>query len=129
MDLASRIEARVPRGGLAVDIPSTLNLVGGLVKYVSLAFVFPTILAVGFDEPFWPVLAAGAITFATGFVVELVTTGKERVGVREGFLVVALIWLFLPAFGAIPYFLAGEGLLGQPLNAYFESVSGFTATG
>ena len=34
-----------------------------------------------------------------------------------------------PVFGALPYVIAGEGVLSHPLNAYFESVSGFTATG
>jgi trk system potassium uptake protein TrkH len=48
---------------------------------------------------------------------------------REGFLVVALAWLLVPAFGAVPYLVADEPQLAHPINAYFESVSGFTATG
>ena len=51
------------------------------------------------------------------------------VGPRESFLVVALIWLLVPVFGALPFLLAGEPQLSSPLDAYFESVSGFTATG
>ena len=44
---------------------------------------------------------------------------------REGFLIVAFGWLFAAAFGALPYLF--EGL--SPLNALFESMSGFTTTG
>ena len=48
---------------------------------------------------------------------------------RESFLVVALIWLLVPIFGALPFILDGGPQLERPLDAYFESVSGFTATG
>jgi len=54
---------------------------------------------------------------------------KERVGPREGFLVVALTWLVVPALAAIPYLLSGEPQLTSPANALFEAMSGFTATG
>jgi len=45
---------------------------------------------------------------------------------RDGFLVVSVGWLLASAFGAIPYVLSG--VLG-PVDALFESVSGFTTTG
>ena len=48
---------------------------------------------------------------------------------RESFLVVALIWLLVPIFGALPYILDGGPQLSRPVDAYFEAVSGFTATG
>ena len=57
------------------------------------------------------------------------TQGKERVGVREGFLIVALTWLLAAAVGALPFLLADEPQLESPVNAYFESMSGFTTTG
>jgi trk system potassium uptake protein TrkH len=71
----------------------------------------------------------GLTTAAVGVILRFVATGRELAGPREGFLVVALTWLLVPVFGAIPFVLAGEGVLAQPVNAYFESVSGFTATG
>jgi trk system potassium uptake protein TrkH len=45
------------------------------------------------------------------------------------FLVVALVWLLVPAFGALPFLLGGAKQLRDPVDAYFESLSGFTATG
>jgi trk system potassium uptake protein len=57
-----------------------------------------------------------------------VTTGKERVGAREGYLVVALIWLLVAAFGSLPYLLS-EPQLSNPIDAFFESMSGFSTTG
>jgi trk system potassium uptake protein TrkH len=49
--------------------------------------------------------------------------------VREGFLVVSLTWLFAAGFASIPYMLAGGDQLSSPIDAYFESMSGFTTTG
>jgi trk system potassium uptake protein len=114
---------------LGVDVTAALNLVGALVKYVSAAFLFPIAIAVGYGESIWPFLIAGLVTAGAGVGLEVVTSGKERVGVREGFLVVALVWLLVAAFGALPYLLSGERQLRNPVDAYFESMSGFTTTG
>ena len=35
-----------------------VNLVGAIVKYLSLAFLLPLAVALGYREPFWPFLAA-----------------------------------------------------------------------
>src|ERR671919_1867822 len=55
--------------------------------------------------------------------------GRLPRAVRRATIVVAVIWLLVPLFGALPFVVAGEGTLSGPVNAYFESVSGFTATG
>lgn len=129
MELVARLRRPGRLGTLGVDVGSALNLVGAVLKYAGAAFLFPAAIALGYREPVWPFLAAGAITAAAGVLVERATHGKERVGVREGFLVVALMWLTVPAFGALPYLFADEPQLANPVNAYFEAMSGFTATG
>ena len=73
---------------------------------------------------------AGFVTSGLGFVLERVTgDAADRVGVREGFLVVALTWLLAAAFAGIPYLFEGGDQLNHPLDAYFEGMSGFTTTG
>ena len=73
----------------------------------------PAAIAVGYGEAVWPFLVAGAVTFACGAGVEALTDGKERIGPREGYLVVSLVWLLIAVFGALPYVLA-EPQLSQP---------------
>jgi trk system potassium uptake protein len=115
---------------LAVDLAAAGNLVGTLGKYLGLAALLPTAVAIGYGDPFWPFLVAGAVTSGGGYVLERLTAGSAaRVGVREGFLVVSAVWLLAAAFASIPYVLEGSDQLGHPLDAYFEGMSGFTTSG
>jgi trk system potassium uptake protein len=114
---------------MSVDVGAALNLVGALLKYLALAFLFPVPIALGYGEPWWPYLAAGVLTALGGWSLEAITRGKERVGIREGFLVVALTWLLGSAFIAVSYLLSGEDQLSRPLDALFEAMSGMTTTG
>jgi trk/ktr system potassium uptake protein len=117
-------------GVLGVDVLAAFNLVGTLGKYLGLTSLFPTALAVAYDETFWPYLLAGALTSGGALALERVTAGSAgHVGVREGFLVVSVTWLATPAFAALPYLFLGGDQLSHPIDAYFEGMSGFTTTG
>jgi trk system potassium uptake protein len=112
-----------------VDVRSALDLVGTLTKYLSLTALIPAAVAVLYEEPIWPFLTAGALAYGVGLLLERTTGRTERVGPREAYLVVALTWLVAAAFGAAPYLLSGEPQLRNPIDAYFEAMSGFTTTG
>ncbi|MGH3066934.1 MAG: TrkH family potassium uptake protein [Gaiellaceae bacterium] len=119
-----------PRRRLAIDVPAAFHLVGTLVKYLSAAALFPVPFALWYDEPIWPFLATGAIACAFGYLLERLTSGaEERVGLREGFLVVAATWLLAAGVAALPYLLSSGTQLASPIDAYFEGMSGFTTTG
>jgi trk system potassium uptake protein len=124
-----RVRRAVRRESFGVDVAAALNLVGAFVRYLSPTFLFPAAVAVGYDESPWPFLLAGVITAGAGSGLELVTRGKERVGAREGYLIVALVWLLAAAFGCLPYLFADESQLSNPVDAYFEAMSGFSTTG
>lgn len=114
---------------LGVDVAGALGLVGRFVRYLGLAFLVPAAVALGYGEPSWPFFVSGAITVGAGWLLAAAGGSRERIGVREGFLIVSLTWLLVPAFGSLPYHLAAEAQLENPIDAYFEAVSGFTATG
>ena len=114
----------------AIDVAAVLNLVGMLGKYLGLAALFPIAFAIGYQESVVPFVVAGSLTSGLGYALERATLGAAgRVGVREGFLVVALVWLLAAAFASIPYFFEGGEQFASPLDAYFEGMSGFTTTG
>jgi trk system potassium uptake protein TrkH len=102
-----------------------------VLKWVGAAFVVPAAVALGYGEAVWPFLLAGFVTVACGVLLDQITGPRSGAAVspRESFLVVALIWLLIPVFGALPFLLDGGPQLSNPVNAYFEAVSGFTATG
>ena len=129
MITAARLRRGARRDAIGVDIAAVVGLVGTIVKYLSLTFAFPAAIALGYDEPVWPWLASGAIAFAAGWTLERLGGAAERTGAREGFLVVSLTWLFAPAVSTLGYLLSGEDQLSRVVDAYFESMSGFTTTG
>ena len=69
-----------------------------------------------------------AATLCAGLALWLATFHERReLQVRDGFLLVALVWTVLPAFATLPLILSIEGLAFT--DAYFEAVSGLTASG
>ena len=103
----------------AIDVGSALDLVGGVLKWLAPAFLLPALVAVGYGEPFWSFLVAGAITAVAGHTLDQITGEKHGAAVtpRESFLVVALIWLLVPIFGMLPFILdGGPQLLGRELR-------------
>jgi len=114
---------------LGVELRGAFGLIGTLTKVLSFAVLFPTALAIGYSEPFWPFLAAGAIMVLVGLGLERMGRGAPPIGFREGFFVVAVTWLAAATLGALPYLISGEPQLDRPVDAYFEAMSGFTTTG
>ena len=52
---------------------------------------------------------------------------ESRMGEREGYVIVAMVWVVFSAFGLLPYYLSGQ--VSTLTDAWFESMSGFTTTG
>jgi trk system potassium uptake protein TrkH len=113
---------------LRVDVPSVFSMVGSLLRWFSLTLLIPVATAFIYGESPVSFLVTMVLAFAVGFLLEQATDDPEM-GTREGFLVVALSWLTVALFGALPYILEGSGTVARPLNAFFESMSGFTTTG
>jgi trk system potassium uptake protein TrkH len=68
------------------------------------------------------------VTLGTGAAGHFATRGQPRELLpRDGFLFVALVWSVLPAFAALPLLTQIQGL--SVTDAYFEAMSGLTATG
>ena len=68
------------------------------------------------------------VTLLAGVIGLLIGRRAEsRMGEREGYLIVAMVWVVFSAFGLLPYYLSGQ--VSSFTDAWFESMSGFTTTG
>jgi trk system potassium uptake protein len=108
---------------------AVVALVGRMVVLFSFLMAVPLAFALARSDPAEDAfLISIAVTFAIGLLASLATRRFRReLQPRDGFLLVALTWLVLPVFGALPLWLAVPGL--SPTDAFFEAMSGFTATG
>lgn len=118
-------------GEIRVDWRTSVSLVGTVVKYLSGTLLIPLAVALYYGNGVFTFVLSIAITAVIGLTLERVEPEPD-LGAREGFLMVALTWLVVAFVGTIPYLIAGfgtESTLAQPMNALFESMSGFTTTG
>ena len=73
-------------------------------------------------------LAAIALALVVGFSLYFSCRTKNKlIFAKEGFIIVAGAWLIMSAIGAIPFVLSGD--IPSYIDAFFETVSGFTTTG
>ncbi|WP_338729542.1 TrkH family potassium uptake protein [Haladaptatus sp. DJG-WS-42] len=110
---------------------TSVSLTGTVIKYLSVALLLPLFVALVDREGIMTFVATIAITLTVGVALERFERDDE-LGFREGFLMVALTWFGVAVIGTIPYLIAGygtESMLANPVNALFESMSGFTTTG
>jgi len=89
--------------------------------------LLPTVTAMIYSEPVIPFLIPIFLLLIVGSVLGLRKPQKTSIFAREGFVVVALAWIFMSLFGALPFVLSGDIL--NYVDAFFETVSGFTTTG
>lgn len=94
------------------------------------AMIPPLFVAIGYEDGgIVAFLIAFLLTLLTGFLMWLPCRQFEKeLRVRDGFLVVILFWTVLSSFATLPFILSH--IKGVSLtDAFFESVSGLTATG
>lgn len=106
-----------------------LFIVGQILKAVGACMLLPLIVGliygeshvwVSFGIPF-------LIQMAVSFAVTIKKPKNNAVFSSEGFVSVALAWIFISVFGALPFYISGE--FGKYINAFFEAVSSLTTTG
>ena len=107
-----------------------LNVLARILLGFGLMFLVPMAWAWALDAPelrdVW--LTGMLLTLAAGSLTLFLTShSKRELQPRDGFLLANLVWSVLPVFAAVPLLLAIDGL--SFTDAYFEAMSGLTATG
>ncbi len=91
--------------------------------------IIPCVVAVFLDAvDVLPFIKSSAIALVLGVVLFTIKVPSKEIRKREGYLIVALGWVLLCIFGALPY-IYEDVLKISTVDAIFESTSGFTTTG
>lgn len=102
---------------------------GALLLIESAFLLLPTVVALLYHES--DAFAFGfstALTALCGLIsLRVGHNAPRRVGEREGYVIVALVWVIFSLFGMMPFYLSGA--IPSFTDAFFETMSGFTTTG
>lgn len=106
-----------------------LRYVGTVMLCVSAFMMVSAVISYmnNIDSGFYPLLLSALLTFTLGAFPMLFVPRATSISNKEGFSIVVGSWVLASVVGMFPYLIwGGEFTL---INAWFESVSGFTATG
>ncbi len=105
------------------------HICGQMLLIEAALMVLPLITALIYGESCaLAILATIGIAIVLGAAIMLASRPDDTVIYsREGFVITALTWVEFSAVGALPFVLAGE--IPSYIDAFFETVSGFTTTG
>ncbi len=102
---------------------------GVLTTLEALFMLVPTFTAWWYDEPdFGAWIVSSAVTWLSSWwMVAAGRKAEKRVGEREGYVIVATVWVVYSLFGMLPFWLSG--VLPDLVDSWFETMAGFTTTG
>lgn len=107
-----------------------LRIVSVLLAIVGTTFLIPVFVAVSYGET--SVIPSFIIPMAASWVfcalmILIFRKRKINLSVRTTYVVVACSWIFTSLFGMLPLYTSGA--IPAFIDAFFESVSGFSTTG
>ncbi|MBQ2842522.1 MAG: TrkH family potassium uptake protein [Clostridia bacterium] len=102
--------------------------IGRILLVEGALLIFPAIGAIFYNDN---TLLAFALTIAaltiTGLLAIRKKPQKTSIYAKDGYVIVALTWILMSLFGAMPFYFSGY--IPSFTDAFFETVSGFTTTG
>ena len=105
------------------------RLLGDILLCEGALLLLPAVTSAIYGE--WFVLAVflftACICALLGLLLRQVRASSSIFYMREGFVTTALSWIVISVMGAVPFVLTGA--IPDPVEALFETVSGFTTTG
>ena len=105
-----------------------LYIIGWILNVQAALMILPCVTALIYGEKSgWAFVITMVISLIVGLPL-VIKKPKNRVFyLREGYVSTALSWIILSIFGSLPFVISGH--IPNPVDALFETVSGFTTTG
>lgn len=105
-----------------------LYILGQILKFESAFLMLPALVGLLYREREGvPFLLVAVLCLLFGLFLTRKRPASSTLYTREGFVTVALSWIIMSIFGAIPFVLSGD--IPSYVDALFETISGFTTTG
>ncbi len=105
-----------------------LNTLGWVLNCEGVCMILPLICALVYGESeIYTFLITIAVCLFFGTLLVFIKPKTKNMYAREGFIIVALSWILISIFGALPFLLSGS--IKSWYDAIFETASGFTTTG
>ena len=105
-------------------------VISNLFKILMFLFLFPLAVSIYYKEGLKLSMAYVIpiiILYILSYFLSNKTPGNQSFFSKEGLVIVSLSWLLISFFGALPFIISGS--IPNIVDAFFESVSGFTTTG
>ena len=106
------------------------KILGKIMILESILMLAPLLVSIIYNESIYHKLAfiiPICALCAVGFLLQIPKPKRKSLYQKEGFALVALVWIIMALFGAIPFTVNGD--IPNYIDACFEIVSGFTTTG
>ncbi len=111
-----------------MNVAAIIYILGYVLTIEAAFMLLPCVTAIIYGEKQGiAFLIVMLITLAVGTLFRRKKPKKTGYYAREGFLIVALSWIAMSAFGCLPFVINGD--IPNFIDALFETVSGFTTTG
>lgn len=111
-----------------MNLKMTRYMLGKMLGVEALVLLIPALVSLIYGEDGWKYFG---ITSVILLVIYLLFGFKKpkntQIYGKDGFVIIACLWILWSIFGALPFWLSGE--IPSYVDAFFETVSGFTTTG
>ena len=101
--------------------------IGRILLVEAALLLLPMAVALGYGESPVPYLLPAALLVLCGGLLSFKKPRQASLFARDGLAVVALAWIAVSLFGALPFYISGS--IESFVDCFFETVSGFTTTG
>lgn len=113
-----------------LDISSFFKIIGTIMMVLGISMIPSFIVSLIYDDSyvyntFLIILAVSTLIGVT--LMKLCKHNNKTLRVKDGFLIVTVCWLLAGIVGAAPF--VATGSIPNPIDAFFESCSGFSTTG
>ena len=116
-----------------MNIKLSVHVIGIFLKFFGLFLLVPAVVSFIYkDGDLYIFLITAGLTTLLGFLLEQATKECRHIDFMErkdAFFIAFLCWVVACLVGAVPYFLVPLPVFSHPVDALFESISGFTTTG